>query len=255
MNTLNFLKFLKLCKETEIDNSEETEIDNFEETSMFYDFKNKMDKLYATRNLDQDKGKEYDSFRLSTQEQEPSPHPQEEDQEDQMPITLPNKPVWEKNAGLIFNTVNVGEWEFHRKVVDAGWRLLRVVDRSSHVEVIQAVNVFEELEALEEQLRELKERLKQRDAERHPFWWVAYDRRSPEEEEDEPEPMPAQIKNQPKRTEEILDEWCLKNPPKLRRQRNDELQECFDWVDKRLDWLMMTTEEEENEEKNNETFG
>jgi len=76
-------------------------------------------------------------------------------------------------------------------------------------------------------------------------------------EEEEDEPLPPQIKNKPERSEELLDEWHLKNPPKLRRQRNIDhpLEEMYAETDKRLEWLMLTVEEEDNEEKNQETFG
>jgi hypothetical protein len=71
---------------------------------------------------------------------------------------------------------------------------------------------------------------------------------------DDDEPLPPQIKN--KNMDQILKDWQLKNPPKLRRQTNNTyLQEFYAWVDKKLDWLSMTVEEEDNEDKNHETFG
>uniref|UniRef100_A0A6C0ERD1 Uncharacterized protein n=1 Tax=viral metagenome TaxID=1070528 RepID=A0A6C0ERD1_9ZZZZ len=77
-----------------------------------------------------------------------------------------------------------------------------------------------------------------------------------EEEDEEYEQWPTQIKNQPERNEQLLDEWVLSHPPKCRRQICcDPLEEWNDWADKKLDWLMLSVEEEDNDEKNNETFG
>jgi hypothetical protein len=82
------------------------------------------------------------------------------------------------------------------------------------------------------------------------------DYKNQEEEEEEEDPCPVPIKNQPERSEELLDEWHLAHPPKLRRQRCDDLVEKYDGVDKRLEWLSgLMVEEEDNEEKNSETFG
>jgi hypothetical protein len=72
--------------------------------------------------------------------------------------------------------------------------------------------------------------------------------------DDDDEPFPPQIKN--KNMDQILKDWQLKNPPKLRRQTNNTyLRQLYAWVDKKLDWLSMTVEEDDDEEKNNETFG
>jgi hypothetical protein len=84
-----------------------------------------------------------------------------------------------------------------------------------------------------------------------PYSFVAYEQFS--NEEDEEEPLPPQIKN--KNMDTILDEWCLSHPSKYRRSRHDGLDENWQWIDKRLDWLSNAVEEQDNDEKNKETFG
>jgi hypothetical protein len=84
-----------------------------------------------------------------------------------------------------------------------------------------------------------------------PYSFVTYEQFS--NAKDEEEALPPQIKN--KNMDYILDEWCLSHPPKYRRSRHDGLDENWEWIDKRLDWLSNAVEEQDNDEKNKETFG
>jgi len=220
----------------------------------------------------------------------------DQEAEDSFPIELPHKPVWDKRGHNITHirthedvhhegTIDAG-WNYRMicwnpeppSSSEEQTRLNLTTFRADDEEGIQ--RHFEQLRALygekttilhgvsvlenlEEEIAIVNEDLRLRAAEddgvnniKMMYCINKIDYKKQEEEEEEYNPWPPQIKNQPERSEQLLDEWYLNNPPKYRRQiANDPLDEWFASIDKKLEWLMLTVEEEDNEEKNNETFG
>jgi len=218
----------------------------------------------------------------------------DQEAEDSFPIELPHKPVWDKRGHNITH-IRTHEDVHHEGTIDAGWnyrmicwnpeppssseeqtRLNLTTFRADDEEGIQ--RHFEQLRALygekttilhgvsvlenlEEEIASVNEDMRLRTIEDEmnnikPIWHY-FNNKIVKEEEKQEDPWPPQIKNQPERSEQLLDEWYLAHPPKLRREvclSHLEV-ERYDGIDKRLEWLMLTVEEEDNEEKNNETFG
>jgi len=218
----------------------------------------------------------------------------DQEAEDSFPIELPHKPLWDKRGHNITH-IKTREDVRHDGTIDAGWKYrqicwnpdpplmkarndssLRADDeegiqrrfeqlRALYGETPRVIYGVSVLENLEEEIASVNEDLRLRAAEDEmnnikPFWRYINNKidykKQEEEEEEEEEPWPPQIKNQPERSEQLLDEWHLAHPPKLRRQICTDLVERYEGVDKQLEWLSgLTVEEEDNEEKNNETFG
>ena len=164
-----------------------------------------------------------------------------------MPIELPHKPVWEKRGSTILNSKTNEELD-HDKTIHAGWNYRSIcwnpcsplsLEEQMSLTCVRADD-DEGFQRLSKQLTALYRGLRvQAEA----------------EEQEEEDSFPPQIKNQPERTEKLLDEWVLSHPPKNKRQiTNDPLEEWNDWADKKLEWLSLSVEEEDNEEKNSETF-
>jgi hypothetical protein len=214
----------------------------------------------------------------------------DQEAEDSFPIELPHKPIWDKRGYNITN-INTNEDVRHDGTIDAGWNY-RMICWNPDPPITKALNLtsfhaddeegiqrrFEQLRALygetprviygvsvlenlEEEIASVNEDMRLRTIEDEmnnikPIWHY-FNNKIVKEEEEQEDPWPPQIKNQPERSEQLLDEWYLAHPPKLRREvclSHLEV-ERYDGIDKRLEWLMLTVEEEDNEEKNNETFG
>jgi hypothetical protein len=212
----------------------------------------------------------------------------DQEAEDSFPIELPHKPVWDKRGHNITH-IKSHEDVPHEGTIDAGWKYRQICwnpdpplsseeqtrlilttfcaddeegikKRFEQLRVLYGVSV---LENLEEEIASVNEDLRLRAAEDgmnniKPIWRYFNNKIDYKKQEEEEDPWPPQIKNQPERSEQLLDEWYLAHPPKLRREvclSHFEV-ESYDGMDKRLEWLSgLTVEEEDNEEKNNETFG
>jgi len=138
------------------------------------------------------------------------------------------------------------------------YRGISVYTERASSEIIKVVYDVS-IENAEEEIKRANEELRlrgQREVDSPYYYMNTKNDYKKQEEEEEAEPWPLQIKNQPERSEELLDEWYLRNPPTLRRQICTDLVERYTGADKRLEWLSgCFVEEEDNEEKNIETFG
>jgi hypothetical protein len=211
----------------------------------------------------------------------------DQEAEDSFPIELPHNPLWDKRGHNITH-INTQEDVPHEGTIDAGWNYrmicwnpdpplsseqlkarndssLRAYDeegiqrRFEEMRLLYGVSVLENLEEEIESVNEdLRLRTVEDDMNNIKQIWRYFNNKIDYKKQEEDEPWPPQIKNQPERSEQLLDEWYLTHPPKLRREvclSHLEV-ERYDGMDKRLEWLSdLTVEEEDNEEKNNETFG
>jgi hypothetical protein len=259
---------------------------------LMLELEDKMTRIHENRQKNPEKWSEY-ADALQREYVPTTTFTWDQEAEDSFPIELPHKPLWLKrghNITHINTDVNVP----HDGTIDAGWKYRQICwnpDPPLTTEQLKARNDsslraddeegihrrFEELrvlygvsvlENLEEEIASVNEDMRLSAVEDEmnniKLIWryfnnkIDYKKQEEEEEEEEEDPWPPQIKNQPERSEQLLDEWYLAHPPKLRREvclGHLEV-ERYNGMDKRLEWLSgLTVEEEDNEEKNNETFG
>jgi len=191
-----------------------------------------IDKLYANREPDQ--WKYYDMYRPYEYTESTAGRPDfDHNSQDQFPISLPHRPTWIKYNTTIRNK-ETGIEHIHTAKIDAGWNYEYVYwSPSPGYTGNGLLNLGEESPRNRHLLK---------------WYWICTDIW----EEKYNYLDPPQIKN--RNMDDLLFEYCRKNPPKYNRQTNSPLTEYHSWVDQRLDWMCMTVEEEDNEDKNSNTF-